>query len=138
MRGPWRWVCRYQRLRRRFGSRTLGLWGEEATKLFVREALNEALKLESALARLRTSQRIALLHYSPIKETVEGEPPEIFPFLGTSRLEEPLTLYPVAAVFHGHAHKGSRRGTPRMASRSTMSRYRCCAPHSPIGQRFTS
>lgn len=93
-----------------FGSRTLGLWGEEATKLFVREALDEALKLESALARLRTSQRIALLHYSPIKETVEGEPPEIFPFLGTSRLEEPLTLYPVAAIFHGHAHKGSPQG----------------------------
>ncbi len=93
-----------------FGTRTLGLWGEDATKSFVREALNEALKLETALARLRTSQRIALLHYSPIKETVEGEPPEIFPFLGTSRLEEPLALHPVAAVFHGHAHKGSPLG----------------------------
>jgi Icc-related predicted phosphoesterase len=93
-----------------FGSRTLGLWGEDATKAFVREALNEALKLETALARLRTSHRIALLHYSPIRETVEGEPPEIFPFLGTSRLEEPLTLHPVAAVFHGHAHKGSAQG----------------------------
>lgn len=93
-----------------FGSRTLGLWGEDATKTFVREALNEALKLETALARLRTSHRIALLHYSPIKETVEGEPPEIFPFLGTSRLEEPLTLHPVDAVFHGHAHKGSPEG----------------------------
>ncbi len=93
-----------------FGTRTLGLWGEEATKAFVREALNEAMKLETALARLRTSQRIALLHYSPIKATVEGEPPEIFPFLGTSRLEEPLTLHPVTAVFHGHAHKGSPQG----------------------------
>lgn len=93
-----------------FGSRTLGLWGEDATKAFVREALNEALKLETALARLRTVQRIALLHYSPIKETVEGEPPEIFPFLGTSRLEEPLALHPVAAVFHGHAHKGRPQG----------------------------
>jgi len=93
-----------------FGSRTLGLWGEDATKAFVREALNEALKLETALARLRTSQRIALLHYAPIRETVEGEPAEIFPFLGTSRLEEPLTLHPVAAVFHGHAHKGCPAG----------------------------
>lgn len=93
-----------------FGSRTLALWGEDATKAFVREALNEALKLETALARLQTAQRIALLHYSPIQETVEGEPPEIFPFLGTSRLEEPLALHPVAAVFHGHAHKGSPQG----------------------------
>jgi Icc-related predicted phosphoesterase len=93
-----------------FGPRTLGLWGERTTKIFVREALDEALKLETALARLRTSQRIALLHYSPIKETVEGEPPEIFPFLGTSRLEEPLTLHPVTAVFHGHAHKGRPQG----------------------------
>jgi Icc-related predicted phosphoesterase len=93
-----------------FGSRTLGLWGEDATKVFVREALNEALKLETALARLRTPHRIALLHYAPIKETVEGEPPEIYPFLGTSRLEEPLTLHPVTAVFHGHAHKGSPEG----------------------------
>jgi hypothetical protein len=40
-------------------------WGESVIKRFVREAVDEALKLESALARLRTSQRIALLHYSP-------------------------------------------------------------------------
>jgi Icc-related predicted phosphoesterase len=76
----------------------------------VHEAVNEALKLETALARLRTSQRIALLHYAPISATVEGEPPEIFPYLGSSRLEEPLSRYAVAAVFHGHAHHGSPEG----------------------------
>src|SRR6185295_10662116 len=72
--------------------------------------VNEALKLESALARLKTRPRIAVLHYSPIQETVEGEPPEIFPFLGSSRLEEPLNRYRVDAVFHGHAHRGRPEG----------------------------
>ena len=93
-----------------FGKRALGPWGEDIIKLFVREAVDEALKLESALARLRHKPRIAVLHYSPIQETVEGEPVEIFPFLGSSRLEEPLTRYPVDAVFHGHAHRGQPEG----------------------------
>ncbi len=93
-----------------FGRGTLGFWGEEAMKRFVQEAIDEALKLESALARLRTEHRIAVLHYAPVQGTVEGEPPEIFPFLGTSRLEEPLSRYPVTAVFHGHAHNGSPEG----------------------------
>jgi Icc-related predicted phosphoesterase len=65
------------------------------------------MKLESALAKLRMPRRIALLHYSPIVGTVEGEPVDIFPFLGSSRLEEPLLRYPVDAVFHGHAHRGT-------------------------------
>jgi len=93
-----------------FGERALQPWGEEAIKSFVHEALNETLKLESALAKLRTEQRIALLHYSPIRATVVGEPPEIYPFLGSSRLEEPLNRYPVNAIFHGHAHRGSPEG----------------------------
>jgi Icc-related predicted phosphoesterase len=93
-----------------FGRGTLGLWGEDIVKEFVREAVGEALKLESALSRLRTPQRIALLHYAPIEATVEGEPREIFPFLGCGRLAEPLLRYPVAAVFHGHAHRGSAEG----------------------------
>ena len=93
-----------------FGRRALGPWGEDIMKQFVHEAVSEALKLESALARLRNDHRIAILHYSPIKGTVEGEPLEIFPFLGCSRLEEPLSRYPVTAVFHGHAHHGQPEG----------------------------
>jgi Icc-related predicted phosphoesterase len=93
-----------------FGRRALGPWGETIIKEFVREAVDEALKLESALARLRGKPRIAVLHYSPIQETVEGEPVEIFAFLGSSRLEEPLSRYPVQAVFHGHAHRGRPEG----------------------------
>jgi len=96
-----------------FGVRALEPWGEGVVKQFVQEALDESLKLGMALSRLRTAQRIALLHYSPIQETVEGEPPEIFCFLGSSRLEEPLIRYDVTAVFHGHAHRGRRQGETR-------------------------
>ena len=96
-----------------FDRGTLGPWGESAVKAFVREAVDEALKLETALARLRTDKRIAMLHYSPVRSTVEGEPLEIYPFLGCSRLEEPITRYPVTAVFHGHAHHGRPEGRTR-------------------------
>jgi Icc-related predicted phosphoesterase len=93
-----------------FGRATLGAWGEAATKRFVQEAIDEALRFEGALARLRTIRRVAMLHYAPIRETVEGEPLEIFSYLGTSRLEEPLNRHPVNIVFHGHAHHGSLEG----------------------------
>src|SRR5260370_41219432 len=81
-----------------FGRGTLGAWGEEGVKRFVHEAVNEALKLESALARLRTPHRIALLHYAPIQATVEGEPVEIFPFLGCGRLRGPRDRYALPAA----------------------------------------
>jgi Icc-related predicted phosphoesterase len=93
-----------------FGPRTLGAWGESVVKQFVHEAINEALKLESALARLRTRHMIALLHYAPIEGTAQGEPLEIFPFIGTGRLEEPISRYPVSFVLHGHAHRGQLEG----------------------------
>lgn len=93
-----------------FGRRALGPWGESIIKQFVREAVDEALKLETALARLRNDRLIVVLHYSPIQGTVEGEPREIFPFLGCSRLEEPISRFPVSAIFHGHAHHGQPEG----------------------------
>jgi Icc-related predicted phosphoesterase len=93
-----------------FGRRALGPWGEDIIKNFVHEAVAEALKLESALARLRNDHLITVLHYAPIQATVEGEPHEIFPFLGCSRLEEPLNRFPITAVFHGHAHHGQPEG----------------------------
>jgi Icc-related predicted phosphoesterase len=93
-----------------FGRATLGAWGEPAVKAFVKEALDETLKLETALARLRTPQKVAVLHYAPIRATVEGEPLEIFAFLGCGRHEEPLVRYKVSACFHGHAHNGSLEG----------------------------
>jgi len=93
-----------------FGDRALQAWGEGATKIFVREAVDETLKLESALARLRTPCRVVLLHYSPVVDTVDGEPREIYPFLGSSRLEEPVNRYAASVVFHGHAHRGQPEG----------------------------
>lgn len=93
-----------------FGRRQLGAWGEEIIKKFVHETVQEALKLEAALVRLRTPQKIVVLHYAPIHATVEGEPPEINPFLGSTRLEEPIDRYRANACFHGHAHRGSLEG----------------------------
>jgi len=93
-----------------FGRGALAAWGERIIKDFVHEAVQEALKLEAALARLSAPQRIVLLHYAPIAATVKGEPAEIYPFLGSSRLEDPLSRFDVTAVFHGHAHKGTPEG----------------------------
>lgn len=94
-----------------FGARALQSWGEGLVKAFVAAAVEEALKLESALARLRTPGRVAVLHYAPIGATVDGEPIEIYPFLGSSRLEEPINRYRPTVVFHGHAHRGQLEGT---------------------------
>lgn len=93
-----------------FGDRLLQAWGESVLKRFVRESVDEALKLESALAKLTTPARVVLMHYAPIFDTVVGESPEIIPFLGTSRLEDPVNRYGVTAVFHGHAHYGTSEG----------------------------
>jgi Icc-related predicted phosphoesterase len=93
-----------------FGARMLSDWGEPQIKHFVHHAVEEALKLERALARLRTEKKIVLLHYAPIRDTVVGEDPEIFPFLGSTRLEGPLNRFEVTAAFHGHAHRGAHEG----------------------------
>jgi Icc-related predicted phosphoesterase len=94
-----------------FDNRMLQAWGEPGIKLIVHEAMEESLKLETGLARLKTRHRIVVLHYAPIRATVIGEPPEIYPFLGSSRMEEALHRHRVTAVFHGHAHYGSPEGT---------------------------
>jgi Icc-related predicted phosphoesterase len=107
-----------------FGPRALGPWGEKIIKQFVHEAVDEALKLEAALARLRTANMVALLHYSPVQQTVEGEPPEIFPFVGSSRLEEPMNRFPVSLVLHGHAHRGRLEG----ATKSNVPVYNVSMP----------
>ena len=93
-----------------FGRRELTPWGESSLKALVQETVQEALKLEQALSRLRTDQRVVLLHYAPIQATIQGEPLEIAPFMGSSRLEEPIDRYRASVVFHGHAHHGSPEG----------------------------
>jgi Icc-related predicted phosphoesterase len=97
-----------------FDNHMLSMFGEGAMKAFVQEAVDEALHLDRALARLdqeyNNIKKIAVLHYSPIKATVAGEPEAIFPFLGCSRLAEPLIRRKVLAAFHGHAHVGTLEG----------------------------
>lgn len=98
-----------------FDNHMLSMFGEGAMKAFVQEAVDEALHLDRALARLEQEheeiRKIAVLHYSPISETIQGEPEVIYPFLGSSRLAEPLERRRVAAAFHGHAHAGKLEGT---------------------------
>jgi Icc-related predicted phosphoesterase len=108
-----------------FGRGELGAFGEEAIKAFVDEARNEARKLENALRSLRTDRAVAVLHYAPIRETVEGEPLEIYPFLGSSRLADAVDRFDnVKAVVHGHAHRGRYRGaTPRGVPVYNCARY---------------
>lgn len=93
-----------------FGSSMLNAWGEPIIKSFVQEAVNQAMRLERALARLEATQRVVLLHYAPIRDTVVGENPEVLPFMGSTRLEEPLNHHKVTVAFHGHAHHGSPEG----------------------------
>jgi len=101
-----------------FGRGELAPFGEPMIKAFVNETNNEARKLENALRSLRTEKIVAVLHYSPVIETLEGEPIEIFQYLGSARLADALDRFDnIAAVFHGHAHHGSyegktMRGTP--------------------------
>lgn len=96
-----------------FDKYMLALFGEGKMKSYVQEAVDEALKLDRALTSLEKREgikKIALLHYSPVKSTVVGEPEQIFPFLGSSRLADPINRRQVVAAFHGHAHLGSLEG----------------------------
>lgn len=98
-----------------FGRGMLSAFGESSVKTFVQACLEETMKLETGLRMLRTERAVAVLHYAPILETLEGEPPEILPFLGNSRLAETIDRFDnVKAVVHGHAHRGVHRGaTPK-------------------------
>jgi Icc-related predicted phosphoesterase len=93
-----------------FDKHMLAPFGEDPIKHFVNEAVSESLKLEVALNSLRTLKTVVVLHYAPIPATVVGEPLEIYPFLGSSRLAETIDHFDVNAVFHGHAHHGSYEG----------------------------
>ena len=93
-----------------FGPRMLGSFGEPAIKAMVAESMNEAMRLENAMRSVKSSRAMVVLHYAPIAETIAGEPLEIFPFLGSSRLAETIDRFKVSAVVHGHAHRGVYEG----------------------------
>ncbi len=93
-----------------FDKGLLQAFGEPAVKAFVQEAVNEALKLEAALAQLEVEKKVVVMHYSPTPTTTEGEDPEIRPYLGTTRLAAPCDSFGALAVFHGHSHHGVPEG----------------------------
>ncbi len=93
-----------------FGRSMLTAFGEPEIKQFVQASIDESLKLERAMAQLRTQKRVVVVHYSPIASTVQGEAAEIFPFLGTSRLAEVVDRHGADLVLHGHAHHGQLEG----------------------------
>jgi Icc-related predicted phosphoesterase len=93
-----------------FGRGVLTAFGEPEVKAFVQASIDEAMKLERALSLLRTEKRIVIVHYSPIAETVKGEPPEIYPYLGTARLAEVADRHGCQFIVHGHAHHGTAEG----------------------------
>lgn len=93
-----------------FGRGMLASFGEPAMKRFVQETENEARALENALRALDNERIVVVLHYAPVAGTVEGEPREIYPFLGSSRFGETIDRFNVRAVLHGHAHHGTYRG----------------------------
>jgi Icc-related predicted phosphoesterase len=93
-----------------FGRGVLTAFGEREIKEFVRASVEEAMKLERGMSQLRTQKRVIVVHYSPIAETVQGEAPEIVPFMGTSRLAEVIDRHGADLVLHGHAHHGKLQG----------------------------
>ena len=93
-----------------FGRAALTAFGEPEVKAFVKAAIDEGVKLERAMSQLRTPKRVVVLHYAPVQDTVVGERPEIFCYLGTSRLIEVIDRHGADLVLHGHAHNGSPMG----------------------------
>jgi Icc-related predicted phosphoesterase len=93
-----------------FGRHMLGSFGESAIKAMVSESVDESMRLENAMRQVRATKSMVVLHYAPIAETVVGEPLEIYPFLGSSRLAETIDRFKVDAVVHGHAHRGTYEG----------------------------
>lgn len=94
-----------------FGRYMLSPFGEASIKTFVQAAVEDANAIENSIRMLRTERSVVLLHYSPVVDTVMGEPPEIHAFLGSSRLGETIDRYDnVSLVVHGHAHRGAPEG----------------------------
>src|SRR5947209_8319341 len=93
-----------------FGRGVLTAFGEPEVKAFVRASIDEAVKLERAMSQLRTEKRVVVLHYAPVSATVAGEAPEIYPYLGSSRLAEVVDRHGADLIVHGHAHHGTLNG----------------------------
>lgn len=85
-------------------------FGEPEMKAFVRHTERIAARLHNQLKGLQADYRVALLHYSPVKETLAGERLEIYPFLGSYLLAEAIDQAGADLAIHGHAHLGQEKG----------------------------
>lgn len=93
-----------------FAGKCASRFGEREMKAFVEHTMEAAGRLRAALLELDTDVVVALTHYSPIPGTLHGEPPEIFPFLGSYLLCEPIDEVDADLALHGHAHFGCEQG----------------------------
>jgi Icc-related predicted phosphoesterase len=94
-----------------FAGACVSVFGEPETKAFARHAVAVADRLAGALDEIGEADvRVALLHYSPVRDTLLGEPLEIYPFLGSYLLAEAIDARGADLVVHGHAHRGLERG----------------------------
>lgn len=94
-----------------FAGAAWGDFGEPETKAFIRLGERLASALAGELKRAQGDHRIALLHYSPVRDTLQGEVAELYPFLGSYRLAEAIDEVGVQLTIHGHAHYGTEKGT---------------------------
>lgn len=94
-----------------FAGRCASDFGEPEMKAFVRTTSTIADRLGETLRALDCDLLVALTHYSPVPDTLAGEPLEIYPFLGSYLLGQAIDSAPTALALHGHAHAGTERGT---------------------------
>jgi Icc-related predicted phosphoesterase len=93
-----------------FAGKCASAFGEPEMKAFVTHTMDTAEQLRQALESLDCDVRVALTHYAPVSDTLRGEPPEIYPFLGSYLLGEAIDATGVALALHGHAHYGTEQG----------------------------
>ena len=94
-----------------FAGKCASNFGEPEMKAFIRTTTEVSDRLAAALQSLECDVRVALTHYAPVPDTLAGEPPEIYPFLGSYLLGQAIDSAPTALAVHGHAHAGTERGT---------------------------
>jgi Icc-related predicted phosphoesterase len=93
-----------------FAGKCGSAFGEREMKAFIQHTCDIAETLESALSELDTDIKVALTHYAPVPDTLRGEPPEIYPFLGSYLLGEAIDATGTNLAIHGHAHFGTEQG----------------------------
>jgi Icc-related predicted phosphoesterase len=93
-----------------FAGKCGSMFGEREMKSFISHTIDVSEQLRSALSSFDADVRVALTHYAPVPDTLRGEPPEIYPFLGSYLLGEAIDATDTDLAVHGHAHFGTEHG----------------------------